>query len=90
MRTPLHIVPISLFATSIAISIATMAVAQDANEPESTEQNTEEAADRSAATEDDAEEVVVDDESYLDIDEKDFKPSEEIGSDQSISFPTDI
>jgi hypothetical protein len=31
-----------------------------------------------------------DDESYLDIDEKDFTPSEEIPTDQSISFPIDI
>ncbi len=31
-----------------------------------------------------------DDESYLDIDEKDFTPSEEIPTDQSISFPVDI
>tara|TARA_R110002096_G_scaffold426551_1_gene636498 strand:- start:162 stop:425 length:264 start_codon:yes stop_codon:yes gene_type:complete len=31
-----------------------------------------------------------DDESYLDIDDKDFKPSEEIPTDQSIPFPTDI
>jgi hypothetical protein len=31
-----------------------------------------------------------DDESYLDIDEEDFTPSEEIPTDQSISFPIDI
>ncbi len=31
-----------------------------------------------------------DDESYLDIDEKDFTPSEEIPTDQSITFPVDI
>ncbi|HEX5787147.1 MAG TPA: hypothetical protein VFY03_03125, partial [Woeseiaceae bacterium] len=31
-----------------------------------------------------------DDESYLDIDEEDFRPSEEIPTDQSIPFPTDI
>ncbi len=38
----------------------------------------------------DAEDVNVDDGSYLDQDEDDFKPSEEIPADQSISFPTDI
>ena len=32
----------------------------------------------------------IDEESYLDIDEEDFRPSEEIGADQSIPFPTDI
>ena len=38
----------------------------------------------------DAEDVNVDDGSYLDQDEDDFKPSEEIPADQSIPFPTDI
>lgn len=31
-----------------------------------------------------------DDESYRDIDDQDFTPSEEIPADQSITFPTDI
>jgi hypothetical protein len=31
-----------------------------------------------------------DDESYLDIEQDEFKPSEEIPLDQSIAFPTDI
>ena len=31
-----------------------------------------------------------DDESYRDIDDRDFTPSEEIPADQSITFPTDI
>ena len=45
-----------------------------------------------ADAEDDEEERVLetDDESYLDIDEKDFRPSEEIPTDQSIAFPVDI
>jgi hypothetical protein len=38
----------------------------------------------------DAEDVNVDDGSYLDQDEEDFRPSEEIPADQSIPFPTDI
>ena len=41
-----------------------------------------------------AEEVVTDEDiaegSYLDEEEEDFRPSEEIGADQSIPFPTDI
>ena len=36
------------------------------------------------------EETVVDDEYYQDVDDKDFRPSEDIPADQSISFPTDI
>ena len=31
-----------------------------------------------------------DDDSYRDIDDEDFRPSEEIPADQSIAFPTDI
>jgi hypothetical protein len=39
---------------------------------------------------DDREVLETDDESYLDIDDEDFTPSEEIPSDESIPFPTDI
>lgn len=43
---------------------------------------------------DDAEDVGevpdTDDESYRDIDDKDFRPSEDIPADQAIAFPTDI
>ncbi len=42
------------------------------------------------AEDDDADVQATDDESYLDIEEEDFTPSEEIGADQSIAFPTDI
>jgi len=37
-----------------------------------------------------AEEPVVDDVYYQDVDDKDFRPSEDIPADQSIPFPTDI
>lgn len=40
--------------------------------------------------EDSSEVIETDDESYLDIDEKDFTPSEETSADQSLTFPTDI
>jgi hypothetical protein len=40
--------------------------------------------------EDPAAEDDVDDESYVDTEEEDFRPSEEIPADQSIPFPTDI
>jgi hypothetical protein len=39
---------------------------------------------------DEAAEPVVDDEYYQDVDDEDFRPSEDIPADQSISFPTDI
>jgi len=37
-----------------------------------------------------SEEIDVDDGSYIDAEEEDFRPSEEIDADQSITFPTDI
>ena len=37
-----------------------------------------------------SEEPVVDDVYYQDIDDKDFRPSEDIPADQSIPFPSDI
>jgi hypothetical protein len=46
---------------------------------------TEEVQDEGQAAEDD-----VDDESYVDTEEEDFRPSDEIPADQSIPFPTDI
>jgi hypothetical protein len=41
--------------------------------------------------EDEAEEPVVDDDEYYqDVDDEDFRPSEDIPADQSIPFPADI
>jgi len=37
-----------------------------------------------------SEEIDVDDGSYIDAEEEDFRPSEAINADQSITFPTDI
>ena len=39
---------------------------------------------------DEQEDIVIDDEYYQDVDDKDFRPSEDIPADQSIAFPTDI
>ena len=36
------------------------------------------------------EEPAVDDEFYQDIDDEDFRPTEDVPADQSIAFPTDI
>lgn len=41
-------------------------------------------------TDADTEVLESDDDSYRDIDDEDFRPSEEIPADQSIAFPTDI
>lgn len=67
--------------------------AQDANSPETANspESVESAAPEPATDEpDDTDEIDVDDGSYLDSEEDDFRPSEEIGADQSIPFPTDI
>jgi hypothetical protein len=37
-----------------------------------------------------ADEDAIDDEFYQDVDDEDFRPSEDIPADQSISFPADI
>ncbi|MEO1201847.1 MAG: hypothetical protein AAFX10_04000 [Pseudomonadota bacterium] len=48
------------------------------------------AADADEAPDSDDDELVIDSESYADIEEDDFRPTEEIDADQSIPFPTDI
>lgn len=59
---------------------------EPAGEPPAAEAPVEDAPDEPPADE----AVEPDDESYLDIEEEDFTPSEEIPADQSITFPTDI
>jgi len=54
------------------------ATEQDQLDPQSEEEEAEEA------------EIIVDDEFYQDVDDQDFRPSEDIPADQSIPFPTDI
>lgn len=40
--------------------------------------------------EEDVDDALLDDEFYQDADDEDFRPSEDIPADQSITFPTDI
>ena len=65
------------------VLLAASAWAQESAAPAEEDEAPEEAAEA-------AEEIEIDEESYLDIEEDDFRPSEEIGADQSIPFPTDI
>ena len=75
----------------VAWLVLAPASAQEGEAPEAgTATETEQPAEEPAATDDERELPEVDDESYLDIEEDDFRPSEEIPTDQSISFPTDI
>lgn len=84
-----------ILALGIACLILTLPVAwsQDESANETPTEEVETPADDGT---DDVEPDVVnevldtDDESYRDIDDEDFTPSEEIPADQSIAFPTDI
>lgn len=73
----------------VATAIERPLLAQDTSADD--EQGTEiEAAEKATEGRGEEEAPPTDDESYLDIDEEDFTPSEEIPADQSIAFPTDI
>jgi len=76
----------ALLAIVLAASFSAAGWTQDADEPDNEEVVTEDPAVDESATE----EIDVDDGSYLDAEEDDFRPSEEIPADQSIPFPTDI
>ena len=87
-----------LFALILGVSLAVTGWTQntaavDDEDPESETQveesstlPTEELSTEALSTE----EIDVDDGSYLDAEEKDFRPSEEVPADESIPFPTDI
>ena len=92
-----------LFALILGVSLAVTGWTQntaavDDEDPESEAQveesstlPTEELSTEALSTEAlSMEEIDVDDGSYLDAEEKDFRPSEEVPADESIPFPTDI
>ena len=91
---------LALFAILVSNVLATAGWAQDADEQDEDGSDTatqvESAAREEPVIEDYAsaepasEEIDVDDGSYIDAEEKDFRPSEAINADQSITFPTDI
>ena len=60
----------------------------DANTTAATSEQAE--ADAATAGEDAEEDISIDEGSYLDLEDDDFRPSEEISADSSITFPTDI
>jgi len=75
-----------ILAFLVGIAFASVSWAQDTN-------TADEVVEEVAATESqepDTDDVNVDDGSYLDQDDEDFRPSEEIPADQAIPFPTDI
>ena len=72
--------------------LALPAWAQETDEPAAAADESAPAAAEEAPAADPATEEppVVDDVYYQDADDKDFRPSEDIPADQSISFPSDI
>ena len=77
-----------LLAVLMSVAFATSGWAQDTELLEETSE--EDAAEDSPVQEPEADDIDVNDGSYLDEEEEDFRPSEEIPADQSIPFPTDI
>ena len=75
-------------AVLMSVAFATSGWAQDTESLEETGEA--EAAEDSPVQEPEADDIDVNDGSYLDEEEEDFRPSEEIPADQSIPFPTDI
>ncbi len=75
-------------AVLMSVAFATSGWAQDTELPEETSE--EDAAEDSPVRDTEADDIDVNDGSYLDEEEEDFRPSEEIPADQSIPFPTDI
>ncbi|MDX1517230.1 MAG: hypothetical protein R3288_10345 [Woeseiaceae bacterium] len=80
---------------TLYLLLSLTAAAQTPAEPPADEAETQpeaaaEPEQQTTAADEPAEVLETDDESYLDIDDEDFTPSEEIPADQSITFPTDI
>lgn len=85
--------PILIAWLALAAALSPSAFGQQASAP-AAEEDAESPAENTAETDADSEsvdeDVEIDDTSYLDTEEEDFRPSEEIPADQSIAFPTDI
>ena len=82
--------PEALIGIMYGLLLAGPAFAQDNETPEADEQASQTEASEAEADTAAEEEIVVDDGSYIDAEDDDFKPSEEISADRSITFPTDI
>ena len=75
--------------TILLLAVAALASAQDSAPEDETEgQESVEAAEEAA--DEQAEDLDLDEESYRDVEEEDFVPTEDIPADQAIPFPTDI
>ena len=75
-----------IIALLACLALAQIAWSQDEAEQDTDTTETEEVAESDASDIDDSD---LDEQVYEDVDD-DFRPSEEISTDQSIAFPTDI
>ena len=73
----------------LLLAAGAVAWAQDSTPEDEAESRPSQEASEAAADEQD-DDSDLDDESYLDAEEEDFVPTEDIPADQAIPFPTDI
>jgi len=79
-----------LLALALIPVFAVTAWSQDPETPTDPEKTEQSATEVEEEEEEEIDETGLDDENYADIEDDDFRPSEDIPADQSIPFPTDI
>ena len=79
-----------LLAVALVLIFAVTGWSQDSETTPAGEEVEQEAADVEEEADEEIDDSDLDDQSYADIEDDDFRPSEDIPADQSIPFPTDI
>ncbi len=79
-----------LLALILGAALAAPVWAQDSEIADDEDPGTETQSNELSTDEESTEEIEIDEGSYIDAEDDDFRPSEEIPADQSIPFPTDI
>lgn len=79
-----------LLALALLMVFAAISWSQDAETPIDADETEVSEAEDVEPEEEEIDETGLDDENYADIEDDDFRPSEDIPADQSIPFPTDI
>ena len=79
-----------LLALALTLVFAMTAVSQDAETETDADDAEVAAAEEVEPESEEIDDTGLDDENYADIEDDDFRPSEDIPADQSIPFPTDI
>ncbi len=79
-----------LLALILGAALAAPSWAQFSNIEDDEDPGPETQSNELSTDEESTEEIEIDEGSYIDAEDDDFRPSEEIPADQSIPFPTDI